>query len=492
MFRSTFSKLFSVFIACILLYTVLMVSVFYITLKDTQTKNRLNALKSEAYDIAYLAGVSHRISLPLLDDAKFNPVRSMMERKIQAVYNEYQAYCMVVDRKGDVTPYFLSVLQNHQDLASAFDVKSIVDTLLQVMAGNTVETQVNGENGPMFTVAVPWIQNDKVSGAVFIQTAAQTVRASYEGLWGQIALAALASATCAGLIIYIFTKRMSRYLQEISAAARQMSQGISTAMVKERGADEFRDLALSFNTMSRIIQENENRRREFIANLSHELRSPMTNISGFIEGMLDGTIVKEEDKRQYLGVVLDETRRLSKLVEGLLKLSRAENAEIPVCTSVFNLCELARIVLITKISQIEIKHIDVQTIFEEEALYAAADRDMTEQLLINLLDNAIKFTPEGGNIGVRISKKGKNSLSVIVEDNGRGISEEDRPYIFERFYKADKAHQSGQGTGLGLAISKSLMEKQGQSLVLLQRAQGAAFEFTVNMAKTAEVKHLAD
>ncbi|MPM73960.1 Adaptive-response sensory-kinase SasA [bioreactor metagenome] len=279
-------------------------------------------------------------------------------------------------------------------------------------------------------------------------------------------------------MVFLYTRRFSKPLREIAHTSTSMAAGDFSNRVTEEGTKEIYDMAVAFNTMAGKLSETEQVRRDFIANLSHELRSPMTNIRGFIQGILDGTIPQAESGH-YLEIVLNETNRLTKLVTGLLNLSRIENSDMPLEMTSININELIRLVLITKVNQIEQKGLDVRLNFIEEVSTVRCDRDQIEQVLINLIDNAIKFTPNGGVIQITTGYMSSDTLSVTVRDNGIGVLKQDAAYIFDRFYKADKAHASGSGTGLGLSISKMILEKHGQRIELLDSEDGAAFRFTL-------------
>ena len=227
----------------------------------------------------------------------------------------------------------------------------------------------------------------------------------------------------------------------------------------------------------------EERRREFVANVSHELRSPITAISGYVEGMRDGTI-GQEDYPQYLTIVSDETTRLKNLIGDLLKLSRLEKDDAALNKTNFDICELLSRVLLHRTGDLEAKKMDVECDFAPEPCMVSADESRIEQVAVNLLDNAIKFTPDGGVIRMSV-RVNQGICTVIVQDNGVGISPEDRPHVFERFYTADKAHTSGKGTGLGLSICQRIMEMHGQKITLMDTGDeaGAAFAFTLDCAK---------
>lgn len=479
---TTFSRLMVVFIAVIAVCVILLTGIFYFTMRDVQTTNRMNALKVQAYDIAYLAG---NVEVSNIESALGfrRSTRQMLSEKLRSVYEDYSAYCIVVDSNGRIISFVTSILEEDEELRSSYDPKHIANLLLTVLSGEEVIDQITTSSGTMFTVAVPWIRNGQVSGAVYIQTAAQSVRASYEGLAARVIFAALVSVLVAAFMISLYTKRLTTPLQEIAHTSASMAAGDFSNRVTEQGSKEIYDMAVAFNTMAGKLSETEQVRRDFIANLSHELRSPMTNIQGFIQGILDGTI-SQTDSRRYLEIVLNESTRLTKLVTSLLNLSRIENSDTPLDMSNVNINELIRLVLITKVNQIETKELDVQLNFVEEISIVRCDRDQIEQVLINLLDNAIKFTPNGGLIQISTDHVGIDTLSVTVRDNGIGILKQDAAYVFDRFYKADKAHAAGSGTGLGLSITRMILERHGQHIRLLNSEDGAAFSFTLQKVQS--------
>ena len=249
---------------------------------------------------------------------------------------------------------------------------------------------------------------------------------------------------------------------------------------EKQGDPELRELSGAFNTMTRKLQGVETSRREFVANVSHELRSPITSIKGFAEGMADGVIPAEEQPK-YLRLVADESKRLSGLIDDLLALSRLERDDAKPEMTVFDVNEMLRRAVIRRMNDLEAKKIDVSCEFEEDSCMVKADSDRIEQVVINLLDNAIKFTPEGGKISLESAAK-DGIAEITVRDSGCGIAPEDREKIFDRFFTADRAHTAGKGTGLGLSICKRIMEMHGQSIRLLDTEEGAAFRFTLQKA----------
>ena len=322
-------------------------------------------------------------------------------------------------------------------------------------------------------------------GAVFIQTPAQEIEVRAGTLLLPVLGVVLGFCILAGGALLLYLRRILHPVSVLSGAAKAMSEGNFSVRAPEGKATcpEIAELSASFNTMAEKLSQLEESRREFVANVSHELRSPITAISGYVEGMRDGTI-GQEDYPQYLTIVSDETTRLKNLIGDLLKLSRLEKDDAALNKTNFDICELLSRVLLHRTGDLEAKKMDVECDFAPEPCMVSADESRIEQVAVNLLDNAIKFTPDGGVIRMSV-RVNQGICTVIVQDNGVGISPEDRPHIFERFYTADKAHTSGKGTGLGLSICQRIMEMHGQKITLMDTGDeaGAAFAFTLDCAK---------
>ena len=322
-------------------------------------------------------------------------------------------------------------------------------------------------------------------GAVFIQTPAQEIEVRAGTLLLPVLGVVLGFCILAGGAMLLYLRRILHPVSVLSGAAKAMSEGNFSVRAPEGKATcpEIAELSASFNTMAEKLSQLEESRREFVANVSHELRSPITAISGYVEGMRDGTI-GQEDYPQYLTIVSDETTRLKNLIGDLLKLSRLEKDDAALNKTNFDICELLSRVLLHRTGDLEAKKMDVECDFAPEPCMVSADESRIEQVAVNLLDNAIKFTPDGGVIRMSV-RVNQGICTVIVQDNGVGISPEDRPHVFERFYTADKAHTSGKGTGLGLSICQRIMEMHGQKITLMDTGDeaGAAFAFTLDCAK---------
>ncbi len=477
--RSTFSRLMLAGFVIIFLCVGLLFGLSYLSIRDNETNARLAALTTQAQDIADLA-VQRAISERKLYFGDAEALNTLLEKKLRSLYEVYDAYSLIIDTKGNLTSYFLSILEEHQELVSTFDSTIIASNLRKVLQGETLTDYYHSAQGPMLTVAMPIEFLSRPIGAVYIQTAAQSIRANYIPLAWRIGIGAAVIYAVTVLVFWLISKRLTAPLQDMAQAARSLSHGEFQVEIKGKGTAEMQDMAHAFNSMAKSLSSVEQTRRDFIANISHELSSPITSIHGFVEGILDGTIVQDEQEK-YLTIVKDETSRLNSLVKQLLKLSKMENVQELHMTS-FDIHECIRRVIITKISLVEEKSLNLLLDFDEKPLYVYADKDSIEQVLINLIDNAIKYTPQEGEIHIQ-TKVVESAAHIIVRDNGIGILPEDAPYIFDRFYMAEKAHTAGSGTGLGLAITKKIIDNHQQTIYLLEQNEGTAICFTLALSK---------
>ena len=490
--RTLFTRLLTVSLAVILACVGVLSVLSYMYLRQTAIEGRMRALKTQARDMAYLASRLNSDSVARAF-GKNSATEGYMRWKSRRIYQEYNAYIMVVDRSGNASLYYSETTLQDESIQSIPDSSQISAYMELALKGEEVVRQTQSSAGPLFTVLVPWVQENSytntrtVMGFVLIQTAAQTVHAAYSGLIWQTVLAALVIFLAAAAALFFITRQMTRPLTAMAQAAGSMARGDFAARAPEEGGKEIMELSQAFNQMAAQLSTLEQSRRDFVANVSHELRSPITSIQGFAQGMLDGTIPPEQHA-QYLQVITDETHRLSKLIASLLNLSRMENEETSLAFTDFDVNELARRVLISRMNAIDEKQLEIDVQFETDACFVHADADQIQQVIINLLDNAIKFTPEKGTITL-ITKEEKGRIILRVKDTGVGILPQDAPHIFDRFYKADKAHTVGKGTGLGLAICARIMERHGQSIRLISGEGGAEFEITLEKGQNNGGSH---
>ena len=282
------------------------------------------------------------------------------------------------------------------------------------------------------------------------------------------------------LVNFLFTRFIYRYLDKISYAMQKVADGDYTVRLDAEKDQPFRELYRNFNTMAEELGGVEMLKNDFINGYAHELRTPITSINGFAEMLLndDGTLSREE-KRSYLEIIASESRRLADLAGNSLLMSRLDTQKIIPDKKSFSLDEQLRRCSILLSGQWTEKELDM-TMDLDEAVYVG-DYDLMQHLWINLLTNAVKYTPKGGSITVTLKNEEK-FIAVSVADTGKGIPPEDRERIFDKYYQTDKSH-SKRGLGLGLAICKRIVQLCNGTLEV-ESEVGVGSTFTVRLPKS--------
>lgn len=283
--------------------------------------------------------------------------------------------------------------------------------------------------------------------------------------------------------LYIMTYRMTRPLKMMSNAARAMAKGDFSKRIPVTDDDEIGELAVSFNQMTNSLAQLEGMRKSFVADVSHELKTPMTTIGGFIDGIIDGTI--ESDKQNYyLKIVSDEVKRLSRLLETMLNISKLESGEFVLRNEKFDFRELVIGIVIAQEQRIEQMGLDINGLETLTSVTVNADKDLIHQVVYNLVDNAIKFNTNGGHIDFAIKVDAKR-MCFSITNTGRGIPTNDLPYVFERFFKVDKSRSANKNsTGLGLYIVKNILKNHGGTIkVTSKENEFTTFEVTLPLSK---------
>ncbi|MBR3474338.1 MAG: HAMP domain-containing histidine kinase [Oscillospiraceae bacterium] len=325
---------------------------------------------------------------------------------------------------------------------------------------------------------------EELLGYVFVSNQAGNML----GAWSTFLTAASGIAVVvfgiALAVTMIYTRHMARPLDEMAAASRKFARGDFSVRVKqtEDPTDEMGALIESFNKMADSLEQAEKRRSEFIANISHELRTPMTTISGFADGILDGTIPRDQEDK-YLRSIRDETRRLSRLVREMLTVSQARaKAANPSTRTNFDLTELVLQILLSFESRATKKNLDVDPQLPDDHLMVRADKDAITQVIYNLLDNAVKFASPDSCLVVKLYKD-DGKVYVSVKDRGETIPPEDLPFIFDRFHKSDRSRSLDKdGVGLGLYLVKTILNSHDEDIAVKSQDGETEFVFTLPLA----------
>ena len=332
--------------------------------------------------------------------------------------------------------------------------------------------------------AVPIMHNGEMQAAVLVTSPSDRWTGLLNVMSRTIVMACLWIMLAALIAVYFISERVSAPLKEMRRAAKDFAKGDFDCRVVVQGKDEVAELGIAFNQMAQSLENLEKTRNSFMANVSHDLRSPMTTIAGFIDAIRDG-VIPPERQDHYLEVVSGEVHRLSRLVSDLLDVTRIQAGDRKFVMKPFDICEMGRQILISQEQQIDAKGLCVEFVSDEDSMMALADYDAIYQAFYNICDNAVKFSCDGGvfrvSIGRLTDKNQKNELQVSVYNQGQGISEDDLPLVFERFYKGDKSRGlDRRGTGLGLYICKTIITAHGEEIgVTSIEGKDCQFSFTL-------------
>ncbi len=332
-------------------------------------------------------------------------------------------------------------------------------------------------------MALPGEHSEYGEGYIFLSCAINDMLTVWYRLLSMFMVGALIVAVLAFLLSFVSTVRQTKPIKQIAEAAEKFGRGDFSARV-ETGYrdDEIGELAESFNAMADSLEQSERSRRELIANVSHELKTPMTTITGFADGILDGTIPPEKE-RDYLAVISSETKRLSRLVRGMLDMSQLQDGngrERKMAT--FDVSEVICQTLLSLEKKITDRGLDVEPQLPEEPVNALGDKDAITQVIYNLIDNAAKFASPGSSIGIALWKEGGKAY-ISVENKGETISQDELPLIFERFHKTDRSRNMDRdGVGLGLYIVKTILDSHDENIYVTSKDGITKFVFTLKLA----------
>lgn len=471
-----FWRLFSAILAVVTVTVALFTAILLTTQRTQAQENYETEVRMQARQVAEYMQQLNQLNL-----IKSNAtLQWLVNEKIVEIYDSYNADIWIVDFSSGRLQYIDRSWNTTESLAS----DAVLKQLNLILEGN--EIRISGlfpELGDhIVTIGVPWTYSDgRVVGAVLLHIPNDRLEVRLLSVLPQAALPIGVSMLLGVLLAFFIARSQTQPIQEIDSAVREFTKGDLSRRVELHCGGELERLGSSINRMAGELSSLEESRRSFVANVSHELRSPMTSIKGYVQAMLDGTI-GDEDRARYLRVVLDETNRLSDLVRDLLDLSRLESSKFPMEIAPFDANEMMRRILIRFEQRIGEKHIDVDVAFADDPCYALGDVNRINQVVSNFIDNAVKFmNGEDSKLTLRTLREDKR-IRFRVQDNGPGISPADQPHVLERFYKADKAHTAGMGTGLGLSICKSILQQHNSAIEMRSKPGETIFEFTLPAA----------
>ena len=409
--------------------------------------------------------------LPQLSDED----RDRVQRAIGIVSETSDSSLLLADAQGNVV------------LAAGFDQAlgaQIPRNVLDQMAGGQKAMFDSGTLGGVYDkgqYTAGCVLTDaagQVRGYAFASSNISALNGYVADMFSTFILSAGLMLLISSLLSVVFTTRLTLPLRRIAEAARKFGAGDFSTRVPVEGEDEVAQLAVTFNNMAANLEAIDSSRSNFMGNIAHELRTPMTSVKGFVDGMLDGTIPPEL-YNHYLGVVSQEVGRLTRLIQNMLDISKLEAGEYQVNARSYDVWESITGAALAAEQRIESGRIQIQGLVPERTM-VYADPDLVHQVVYNLLDNAIKFTPEEGVIRFGVTRSG-GQVTVSIWNTGPGIAPEALPFVFDRFFKEDRSRGlNTRGSGLGLHICKVLVNLSGGKIwVESQEGEWCRFSFTL-------------
>ena len=471
--KSISTAFFSLVSTLMVLGIVLMGASEWVLFKNYFAKDRYETLDQ-------VVGVTQRTAQYLVQQAELPEGDELdaLSTKLEIIGESAEAYLFFTDNDGRVmiasSPDKLESLTVPEEMmekidASDADYYHVFGTLGGMLDGKSYITVSEMRN-----------ENGQPSGYLFLCSSGEQLTQFKQQFWSNFLLSACVMLLCASILTKLLMRKLTDPLQKVTDAAQRFGGGdLSVRVEGVEGEGEAADLARTFNRMADNIQMNDNSRGQFMGNIAHELRTPMTTIKGFIDGILDGTIPPDM-QNHYLQLVSEETGRLARLIQNMLDLSKLESGEYQVNARMFNIWETLTGVALSAEQRINDGMIDIDGLTMDEKVLVYADPDLIHQVAYNLLDNAIKFTPAGGTIRFGVERLGPE-VEVSIWNSGQGISPEALPYVFQRFYKEDQSRGlHARGAGLGLNICKVLVNLSGgQIRVESKQGEWCRFVFTL-------------
>ena len=486
MFKSVFAKYITTFILIIAISFGMILSIMLSLVTDHSTATRTEIVKS-------VAGSTESYLELKYESARFNDFDSFVTSNQEEIFDVLESTVgswdgisiFLANKNG------LLLLYASKSSSGEFEKQYFLPEVTVAQLQNGESTSVAGTMSDLFentyvSYAIPLLDDANVAqGSIIVSYSSNSFVLLLRDMTKTILASILWVMVATLIAVYFITEMITGPLREMSKAAKSFAMGRFDVRVPVRGKDEVAELAHAFNNMAQSLENLENMRNNFMANVSHDLRTPMTTISGFIDNILIGAIPKEEQP-YYLGIIKEEVRRLSRLVASLLDISRLQAGDRKFNMQSFDICEQARLILISFEQKIDEKMLNVEFLCDDERIFVTADRDAIYQILYNICDNAVKFASDGGDFRIRIRyddplESKRKKIIISVYNQGEGIPEADLPYVFERFYKADKSRGLDKsGVGLGMFISKTIIEAHGETIwVESQYHENCEFFFTL-------------
>ena len=399
--------------------------------------------------------------------------------KLDILDSYLDATTWIVDKNNTMI-----VVSENQDTAMLARKLTNTNIINQIFEGKTIAIQSGFEEyftTPVLTVGYPIKIFDTVEYALFIHTPMPQIEKTIQEVSVMMFKAILMTTILIFILIYLVSRQITKPLKEMGKVAKQISNGDFDKRIAITGEDEIAELARSLNHMASELDKIDANRKAFIANVSHDMRSPLTSISGFVTAILDGTIPPEKQER-YLNIVLNESQRMIKMTNEILELNKLEEGNLPIKKMEFDIHEMIRDLLDNFEALTKEKEVTVQLILDKKVQKVFADPEKIARVVQNLLDNAFKFVNNKGTIEIETVAK-QNKVWVAIKNSGPPIPEEEQHNIWERFYKADLSRgKDKQGMGIGLVIVKEILNQHDETFGITSK-EGEMVNFYFSISK---------
>jgi len=472
-FNSVFKKLTFVYFIVILLTLIILGTSMVKMFENFYFSEREEALTKEGKNLntTIVKYLNHEVGYEKL------------ETELESIERYLNAKVWVIDRLGYV-----------YGTSSASERKWIGRQLTQrdidiVLSGSIIKKRGAYDEyfeSPVMTVGVPIFVNGEVVTGIFMHSPIYEIddalRETYKIIFYSLGICLLLVTA----LIYIISQRISKPILEMNRITKTIASGEFNKRISINSKDEIGQLAESFNYMAQELNKLEEMRKGFVADVSHELRSPLTLIKGYVKGLMAMDLT-DEKRQKYLDIIYEETDRLSELISNLLDLSRMDYGESTLNKSKFDINELIRRTIVKYSNKLEEKDIEVDASFESDPLFVIAEKESIFQVLSNIVDNSIKFMSSKDNLTIK-TEIVNDKVLISIRDTGKGIAEEDIKNIWQRFYKGDKSRsRQTRGTGLGLSIVKEIIKSHNEKIWVESKVgEGTKFIFTLTIADKIE------
>lgn len=405
--------------------------------------------------------------------------QSYLKYKFQFLNDNLGTHTVIIDNNHTV---LLASEETYSDTFNhLLNSKMIEGALKGKVEINTGTTKSGGEDLAI-SVAVPMIRSEIIYGVVFMHTAYPKINKDIDYIYKITFVTLIAVLVLAFAFAYIYSNQTKRSLDAMIKTSKDVASGNFASRIAPPYSNDFAELAKNMNSMAEDLGKLEEMRKDFIANISHDFRSPLTSIKGFVQAILDGTI-PYENQNKYLNIVLEESERLTRLTNNILLLTKIENHQVTLEKTNFDVHSILRKVILQFEQPILKKQLEIKLLVSKKELFVFADLNQIQRVLYNIIDNAVKFCQDNDEIIID-TQIIKDKVQVSISDTGLGISEEQIHYIWNRFHKADRSRgKDKKGTGIGLSIVREIIKAHDEQIdVYSQEGKGSTFFFTLPLS----------